>query len=60
MHAFINRISLNSVDCSKCLGMKIDEFLTWDIHIASVSKEVSSGLSIMEKIKPFVAIPICS
>jgi len=56
MHAFINGISLNRVNCSKCLGVEIDEFLTWDTHIASVSKKVSSGLSIMRKIKPFVPI----
>ena len=56
MHAFINGISLNRVNCSKCLGVEIDEFLTWDTHIASVSKKMSSGLSIMRKIKPFVPI----
>ena len=58
MHAFINRISLNSFECSKCLGMEFDEFLTWDTR--KCVKEVSSGLSIMEKIKPFIAIPIYS
>ena len=35
MHAFINRISLNRVNCSKCLGVEIDEFLTWDTHISA-------------------------
>ena len=55
-HAFINRISLNRVNCSKCLGVEIDEFLTWNTHIASVLKKVSPGLSIMSKIKPFVPI----
>ena len=39
MHAFINRISLNRVNCSKCLGVEIDEFLTWDIHITSEEEE---------------------
>ena len=39
------------------MGAEIDEFLTWDAHIARVSKKVSSGLSIMRKIKPFVSIP---
>ena len=53
MHAFITGMSLNRVNCSKCLSVEIDEFLSWDTHIASVSKKVSSGLSIMRKIKPF-------
>ena len=55
MNTFLNGISLNRVNCSKCLGVEIDEFLTWDTHIASVSK-VSSGISIMRKIKPFIPI----
>ena len=56
MNTFLNEISLNRVNCSKCLGVEIDEFLTWDTHIASVSKKVSSGISIMKKIKPFIPI----
>ena len=56
MNTFLNRISLNRVNCSKCLGVEIDEFLTWDTHIASVSKKVSSGISIMRKVKPFIPI----
>ena len=56
MNTLLNGISLNRVNCSKCLGVEIDEFLTWDTHIASVSKKVSSGLSIMTKIKPFIPI----
>ena len=56
MNTFLNGISLNRVNCSKCLGVEIDEFLTWDTHIASVSKKVSSGISIMRKVKPFIPI----
>ena len=55
-NTFLNGISLNRVNCSKCLGVEIDEFLTWDTHIASVSKKVSSGISIMRKVKPFIPI----
>ena len=56
MNTFLNGISLNRVNCSKCLGVEIDEFLTWETHIASVSKKVSSGISIMRKVKPFIPI----
>ena len=48
----INGISLKSVNSSKCLGVEIDEFLTRDAHIASVSKKVSSGIRVIKKIKP--------
>ena len=50
----INGISLKRVNRSKCLGVEIDEFLTWDAHIFSVSKKVSSGIGVLKKIKPFV------
>ena len=49
IHASINEISLNRVDCSKCLGVEIDEFLTWNTHIASDSKKVSSDISIVSR-----------
>ena len=35
--------------------IEIDEFLTWDAHISSVSKKVSSGIGVIKKIKPFVS-----
>ena len=50
----INGISLKRVNSSKCLGVEIDEFLTWDAHISSVSKKVSSGIGVIKKIKPIV------
>ena len=50
----LNGISLKRVNSSKCLGVEIDEFLTWDDHISSVSKKVSSGIGVLKKIKPFV------
>ena len=51
----LNGIWLKRVNSSKCLGVEIDEFfLTWDAHIFSVSKKVSSGIGVLKKIKPFV------
>ena len=50
----INGISLKRVDSSKCLGVEIDEFLTWDAHIASVSKKVSSVIGVIKRIMPLV------
>ena len=42
------------VNSSKCLGVEIDDFSTWEAHIASVFKKVSSGIGVIKKIKPFV------
>ena len=50
----INGISLKKVNCSKCLGVELDEFLSWDSHITSVCKKVSSGIGVIKKIKPFI------
>ena len=50
----INGISLKRVNSSKCLFVEIDEFLTLDAHISSVSEKVSSGIGVIKKIKPFV------
>ena len=37
-----------------CLGMDIDEKLTWDAHIDSICSKVSAGIGAMKRIKPFV------
>ena len=47
----VNGISLKIVNSSKCLGEGIDEFLTWDAHIASVFREVSYGIGVIKDIK---------
>ena len=49
LNLLINGISLKKkkVCTSKCLGVEIDEFLTWDSHITSVSNKVSSGIGVL-------------
>jgi hypothetical protein len=37
-----------------CLGMDIDEKITWDAHIDSICSKVSAGIRAMKRIKPFV------
>jgi hypothetical protein len=51
----INGISLKKVNSSKSLGVEIDEFLTWDTHITSVSRNVSSGIGVIKKDQAFCA-----
>ena len=37
---FIKKTKKQKRSSSKCLGVEIDKFLTWDSHITSVSKKV--------------------
>ena len=53
----INGISLKRVNSSKCLIVEIDEFLTLDARISSVSKKVSSGIGVIKKIEPLFLLP---
>ena len=50
----ISGISPKRGNSSKCLGVEIDKFLAWDVHIASVSKKVSSCIGVIKKIKILV------
>ena len=50
---FIGDEPIKGVQVTKALGVKIDQFLTWDSHIDQISKKISSGISAMKKIKDF-------
>jgi hypothetical protein len=49
---FIGDEPIKAVQVTKTLGVKIDQFLTWDSHIDQIKKK-SSELSAMKKIKDF-------
>ena len=51
----INNISLSRVQKTKCLGLEIDEYLTWEAHIKSVTKKVVSTLAALRKIRKFTS-----
>ena len=40
----------------KCLGVNIDEYLTWDNHILSIRQKVTRNLSILKKVKPVLKV----
>ena len=50
----LTEFRLKRVISSKCLGVEIDELLTWDAHISSVSTKVSLGIGVIKKMKSFV------
>ena len=50
----VNNISVSRTNTHKCLGVQIDEKLSWDIHIDMICKKASAGIGAMRRIKPFV------
>ena len=38
----------------RCLGVELDERMSWENHIDSICKKVWSGIGIIKRIKPFV------
>ena len=38
----------------RCLGVELDERMSWEKHIDSISKKVASGIGIIKRVKPFV------
>ena len=50
----INGIALKQAHALKCLGLTIDDNLTYKNHIKNIIKKVKSNLSIMRKAKPFL------
>lgn len=50
---FIGDEPVRRVSETKALGVKIDQFLTWDSHIDSISKKISAGISAIRKIREF-------
>ena len=50
----LNYTPVPRTDKFTCLGVDIDEKLSWDKHIETVCGKVSSGIGAMRRIKPFV------
>ena len=47
---------LERVQSVKCLGVNIDEYLTWDNHILSITQKVTPNLNILKKVKPVLKV----
>ena len=51
----INNTPVSQTDTHKCLGVQIDEKLTWDRQIDMIScNRASAGIGAMRSIRPFV------
>ena len=38
----------------KCLGVAIDEHLSWEVHVNTICKKISAGIGVLKRTKPFV------
>ena len=45
---------LEKVNSVKCLGVDIDEYLTWDNHMLSIRQNVTCNLGVLRRVKPFL------
>ena len=45
---------LEKVKSVKCLGVDIDEYLTWDNHMLSIRQKVTRNVSVLRRVKPFL------
>ena len=52
----VNNTPVSRTDTHKCLGVQIDEKLSWDSHIDMICKTTSAGIGAMRRIKPFVPV----
>ena len=50
----INGITLQKVRTTICLGLSIDEFLTWNTHMQSIRHKVTCTLRVLKRTEPFV------
>ena len=50
----INNKPVTRYSLFRCLGVELDERMSWENHIDSICKKVGSGIGIIKRIKPFV------
>ena len=52
----INSTSLKRVQDTKCLGVQIDENLTWERHAEYIIQKVACNISILRKVSPVLSL----
>ena len=50
----LNNVPIPRTDTYKCLGVEIDERLSWYKHIEAICKKVSAGIGAIRRVKPYV------
>jgi hypothetical protein len=44
------------IETYTCLGVNMDERLTWENHIDEICAKLGSGIGVMRRMKPFVPL----
>ena len=57
-HIFINNVTLRQIECTKFLGLYIDDDLSWKSHISYLCKLLLRNTGILYKLKEIFPIPI--
>ena len=53
LNIFIDK-KIKKVQTSESLALAIDEHLTWKNHINNITKKISSGISALKHVRPFI------
>ena len=56
MNIHIGGVPINQSNQSKSLGLTIDENLSWKVHIHEISKNVSSRIDALKRVRRFVSM----
>ena len=57
---FIDNAPIHQVVSTKCLGVYVDENLSWDVHIDNITKKISCGIDILKRSRPFITFEVLS
>ncbi len=52
----VNNKPIPKIDHYSCLGVNIDERMSWEKHVESICSKVSAGIGAMRRLKPFVSL----
>ena len=50
----IDQTPLKQVFHSKMLGVEVDQYLSWDMHIDNIAKSITSGIGVLRRVRDFV------
>ena len=53
----INNVAIPKINKYTCLGVTMDERLSWEKHTDSICSKVSAGIGAMRRVKSFVPLP---
>ena len=54
LNIFVNDKKIKKVQTTESLGLTIDEHLTWKNHINNITKKISSAISALKRVRPFI------